>query len=257
MQILTLNCQKGYQPNFKYFLNKILIGKKYDFILLQEANQKVIDVITESNASYSIINPFDYNLGENTHVCILYRKKLNLINSNFLSFAKQSSKMIPRGWGFLSGSFFMENKTVIIGSIHLHPGISTRIRYEELQLIKDQLLKEGTNNIIIIGGDFNTGFAKEISKTQHILSPEFIRITKDIGSTLNSRFTENAPFILNKISRLLAKVGLGIKLSTDHLYVNTQLVKEYHIFMKVLPERVSDHLAVEASFISLKRFAEI
>ncbi|MFZ3015896.1 MAG: endonuclease/exonuclease/phosphatase family protein [Minisyncoccia bacterium] len=248
LKIITLNCQKGYQSTFKSFIQKILHGENYDFILLQEANIAVLSIIKEIQSSYMILNPFDIDLKENTHECILYKKHFILEESFLISFAKFNSKIPLKGWGFLYGIFQIEDKIFIIGSVHLHPGIKLSIRLKEIEIIKNDLKKYvNKNNLIIFGGDLNTGFAKEISIFDEIFFPDFIRITKKIGSTLDSRYTENAPFLLNKIAVFFAYFGLGMRLKTDHIYTDTISAKKV-VSSIVLNERISDHSAVEIVF---------
>lgn len=249
-KILTLNCQKGYQPDFKQFIQKILSGSRYDFVLLQEVNKVVLSILTDSQSSYSILNPFDKDLGENTHVCILHRNIFVLKENFFLSFAKFDPKMSPRGWGFLAGVFECKDKNIVIGSVHLHPGIRRSLRFKELGIIKGKLVKYlSEESIVILGGDFNFGFRNEILISEKILSPELVRV-KGIGATLDSRYTEKAPFLLNKLSVFLARFGIGFTFQTDHFYINSLTTHTYQISCNRLPDRVSDHCPVELVILS-------
>ena len=247
MKILTLNCQKGYRPEIKSFLGKILGAEDYDFLLLQEASSPVIAMIKELNSSYKILDAFDEALGENSHVCILYKNKFDLAGNFFISFADFWGGKTPKG--FLLGNFSEGGKNICIGSAHLHSGLKPKIRMDELKIIKGKLLEYKNENCpTVFGGDFNTGFPGEISKSEKILSPEFIRVSKNLGTTLDSRYTENANHIANRTAVFLAKFGIGIKLRTDHIYADSTLAKTKTFSCKILPDRVSDHNPVECNF---------
>lgn len=240
LKLLTLNCQKAYNLNFENFISNILKEEKYDFILLQETNKTVLDIIREYNIEYLILNPFDSNLKENAHECILYKKQFNLKENSFISFDPN------HGWGFLFGVFEYDNFNFNIGSVHLRSGLKKNIRLEELKIVKEVLLKYiDKNNTIIFGGDFNTGLYKEVANSDKILLPEFTRASKNIGTTLDSRYTEKVPYLLNRISTLFAKFGLGLTFRTDHIYTDSVSSKKYKIICNKLSNRVSDHLPVE------------
>jgi endonuclease/exonuclease/phosphatase family metal-dependent hydrolase len=243
-KILTLNCQKGYQPSFRAFFQKILSESQYDFIILQEANEAVLSIFRECQSSYLALNPFDSNLGEKTNICLLYRNIFSLKESSLTSFANFNNKF-SRGWGLLVGVFEYMNDRIVVGSVHLHSGIKTSIRLKELEIVKGQLLKYRNNGCpIVFGGDFNTGFPGEVASTENLLSPEFIRASKTIGATLNSRYTETAPFLLNRISVILARLGLGFNFRTDHFYIDSATLKTWRCQCQKLLDRVSDHSPV-------------
>jgi endonuclease/exonuclease/phosphatase family metal-dependent hydrolase len=245
MKILTLNCQKAYQDSFSPFIKRILFEENYDFILLQEANIAVLNIIEEIQSHYMILNPFDVDLKENTHECILYKNNYILKENHLISFSKLDSQIPPKGWGFLYGIFQIDNKMFIIGSVHLHSGIKFSLRLKEIIMIKNELDKyENENHTIIFGGDFNTGFKREIAKFDKIFSPEFVRLTKNTRATLDSRYTENAPFILNKLAVFFSRFNLGIRLKTDHIYADVISVEKV-VSIKVLDERISDHSPVK------------
>jgi endonuclease/exonuclease/phosphatase family metal-dependent hydrolase len=244
--ILTLNCQKAYHPDLKDFIGKLLQSGKYDFILLQEVTTSVISMITETASPYKILNPFDSILEENTGVCVLYRDIFSLADPLFLSFARINHKLSPRGWGFVGGIFSAGGESCLVGSVHLHPGLNISVRRKELKLVKEMIKGYLPKKFpIIIGGDFNVGFRRELAIGNKTFSPEFVRVTKKLGSTLDSRYTEKAPFMLNKISVFLAKFGIGFTFRTDHLYVDRETAETSTMECRILPDRVSDHNPVE------------
>jgi endonuclease/exonuclease/phosphatase (EEP) superfamily protein YafD len=253
LAILTLNCQKAYHPDLNGFLEKIIHAQTYDFILLQEVTSSIVSTITTMTSSYKILNPFDSIIEQETGVCVLYKEKFVLTEPFLLSFAKINRKLSPGKWGFAGAVFAHEDEMYVIGSVHLQSGLNFRIRRKELHLVKHMLESYASQEkySIIFGGDFNTGFPRELAVAKRIFSPLFKRVNKNLGPTLNSRYTERAPFILNKISVFLAKFGIGFTFRTDHFFVSSKIVKEDSISCTILPDRVSDHNPVEL-FISKK-----
>ncbi|MES2023117.1 MAG: endonuclease/exonuclease/phosphatase family protein [Patescibacteria group bacterium] len=249
MKIFTLNCQKAYQPNFENFIIHILKEEKYDFLLLQEITEQIIVLIKNASQNYKILNSYDSNLGENTGVCILYKKEFVLTDDTFLSFAILNTDSPRRGWGFVGGKFTKDNEVIFISTIHLHPGLRPHKRLKQLEIIKAKILEENLNNPIVIGGDFNTGFPFEITNQEKILSPEFSRINKTLGPTLDSRYTEQTPFFITKIANFFASIGISVKLKTDHIYVNKFITQNLKVNCKLLPDRISDHLAIDVFLI--------
>lgn len=203
-----------------------------------------MDIIKAAGSAYNVLNPFDPDLGEHTHVCILYRNSFALKENSLISFATFHPDMPIRGWGFLVGIFDVGGSSIGIGSVHLHPGVHTRIRLEEIKIIEERLL-EYRGNEIIFGGDFNAGFKSEIRKGESILLPDFIRATKHLGTTLDSRYTEKSSWGIARIANVLANIGIGLTFRTDHVYIDKDTMERSKVACRILPARVSDHLAVE------------
>lgn len=153
--------------------------------------------------------------------------------------------MPARGWGFVGGLFTIDGCDMLVGSVHLHSGIKTSIRRKEIRMVKDKLVAYQGTMPTILAGDFNTGFPFEISRIEKILSPNFVRSSKNIGTTLHSMYTEKSPFLLNRVNSFFAHLGISFKFRTDHVYVDAATIQNHHISCKALPDRVSDHVAVE------------
>ncbi|MES2930492.1 MAG: hypothetical protein V4665_01780 [Patescibacteria group bacterium] len=252
MKILTLNTQKAYQSGFRDFFIRILGEEKYDFILLQEATAPIITLAKNAGLSYDILNPYDPELGENTHECILYKKEFQLIETLFISFSFFDKTHPHRGWGFVAGVFEKNGEKKLIGSMHLHPGFKKSRRMEQIRIIKERILEKNYNFPVIFGGDCNFGWPGEISQAGKILSPQFMRVTKGLGPTLDSRYTEQVPFGVARIANFLARFGISVKLGADQAYVDRQTTKRSKIKSHLLPDRVSDHLAIQIEIIALK-----
>jgi hypothetical protein len=62
MKCLDLNCQKAYNPNLKNFLFNAIQSDVYDFILLQEADEKVLSLI-EGVGKYSSLGAMNPDNG--------------------------------------------------------------------------------------------------------------------------------------------------------------------------------------------------
>ncbi|MCX6755938.1 MAG: endonuclease/exonuclease/phosphatase family protein [Candidatus Nomurabacteria bacterium] len=247
MKILTLNTQKAYQPDFKNFIVNVLNRGEYDFILLQEVTSSVSDMIKTASSEYQMINPFDPELGEHTHGCVLYKNLFTLQKELFVSFAILEPGFPRHGWGFTGGVFNYGGKRIFVGSAHLHPGLRKKRRMEQLKLVKEKVMAEFGAITVVFGGDFNFGMPGEISCSEKILSPEFVRVTKGLGPTLDSRYTEKTSWGVARIANILAKLGISIRLRADHVYIDSLTVKSAPVRCRIVPDRVSDHLAVEVS----------
>ena len=246
MKILDLNCQKAYNPNLKNFLSQVIASAEYDFILLQEADEKVLPMI-ESSGLYQSLGAINPDNKVQSHLRILYRNNCRLESSDFLSFAKMNRLFALRGEpGFLFGVFYLGSQKIVIGSAHLHPGLSFGIRAREMKMVKARLLTYFSKGLpIIFGGDFNLGFPWECTYARKVFIPEFSDATINIGVTLNSLYTEKGNRIDSKIGNLLAKFGIGVKFKTDRIFTDNRTAKQSKITARVLPNRVSDHSPVE------------
>ncbi len=248
LNILTLNTQKGYNPNLKRFLRKILKSKKYDFILLQEATENVVAMISGAKA-YVHVSGMNDEVKEPAHLCIVYRKNFTLKESDLFTFAHIAPKVRLKhaSYGLLAGIFTKGKETFCIGSVHLNAGLHPKIRRTELRRIeiKERMLERSKRaRITIFGGDFNFGLPKELKNGAHILLPDFICMTKNVGPTLNSRYTEYVSNITNTPSFIFGKIGIGISLRADHIFVDKKTAKNYEVSARMLKDRVSDHSPV-------------
>ena len=207
LAVLTLNTQKAYQPGFGPFVRGVLASQRYDFLLLQEANATVMSIISGADHSYAVLP--------------------------------------ARGWGFVGGLFTVDGGDMLVGSVHLHSGIKISIRRKEIRMIKEKISHYGNNTQFIFAGDFNTGFPGEIFFFFYMFLPDFVRSSKNIGTTLDSRYTEKSSFLLNRVNSFFAHLGISFKFRTDHVYVDVHTMQNHHISCKTLPDRVSDHMAVE------------
>ena len=97
----------------------------------------------------------------------------------------------------------------------------------------------------LFAGDCNFVLPGELSSADRITSPTFVRVSRELGATLDSRYTELAPNPISTAVVFLARFGIGIRLRADNVFASQPLAKSARISCHVLPDRVSDHSPVE------------
>lgn len=249
MKILSLNTQKAFQPSLSPFLKRTIDGGLYDFILLQEANERVLPLVCNVGA-YRLLEAFDEVFSAPSHLSIIYRDTFELKDSSLDSFGLMhpSLSLQHAGFGILLGTFGTPQGDIKAGTVHLHSGLRPAVRMKEVRTLKDRMLREHAGNIpLVFGGDFNLGLPGEVIHACDVLSPQFVATTRYLGPTLNSRYSEPHPNIVNTSAVFLAKFGMGVSLKTDHFFVDVETAKrsEAHI----LPDRVSDHSPLELTIL--------
>lgn len=249
MRILSLNCQRGYQPGLKDFLQKILKSSEYDFLLLQEFGKEVPTFVQEFE-DYKLLQVLNTDVGELSQTCILYRKQYELLEQNFIPFAKMRRDPVMgfkhATFGSLMVRFDIGGKKILVGSMHLHSGIDRKVRRAQIQKIKEQVLSlKEDGDKVVFGGDCNFGLPRERIRAERVMALEFACVTGGLGPTLDGRYSENVPHLPNRIAALLGFLGIPTPLWTDHLFVDAKTAEENNITCRVLPDRVSDHSPIE------------
>lgn len=251
MKILSLNCQKDYQPALGGFLRATLAAGAYDFLLLQEADDAVLAHMQDCRG-YKVLTATDERLGKQSMLCIVYRETFALIAHEIQSFAGMRFDPVAGykhlGFGILSARYVCDGTEYCVGSTHLHAGIHAKVRIQELPYVKEQMVRMSANAPAVFGGDFNFGYPWELPRAIRFFTPEFYCLTRRLGGTLDSRYSEYCDHLPNKIAHALARLGLSVKLRTDHFFVSRTLAVSADISCRVLPDRVSDHSPVEFSF---------
>jgi hypothetical protein len=126
-----------------------------------------------------------------------------------------------QNFGIIKGVLNYNNKRMVIGSMHLPVGFSSKERLKSLLLAKKIMNKSSDVDLILYGGDCNFCFSGEIKRASEIVKPENVCITKNLGYTLNSYYTEReARFSWVKINNFLRSVGIKLKFKTDHLFLD-------------------------------------
>ncbi len=249
MRILSLNTQKAFHPLLSAFMKSILESGVYDFILLQEVDEKVLSLI-RNTGPYQLLQAFDEIMGAQSHLCIIYRDTFTLKKSSLDSFGRMhpSPPLQHPGFGMLLGTFRITRSDIQVGSVHLHSGLRPSVRAREVIALKQSLLKETDTEIpLVVGGDFNLGFPGEVKRACDLMSPEFIATTRRLGPTLDSRYSEPHPNIVNSSAVFLAKLGIGLRFKTDHLFADVKTAKRSRVH--ILSDRVSDHSPLELTII--------
>jgi len=246
MKILNLNCQKGEQPMLESFLRKALDGGSYDFLLLQEVDAKVLAFL--QHPSYALLRVFNEETGQDSQLCIAYRKTCRLSKSGFKSLSFMRYDPV-RGFkhpafGVLWADFEIGGKMIRVASVHLHSGTDRHIRLAEMEMVK-KILLEGDHLPTAVTGDFNAGWPGECDGLARVFAPEFSWMTKELGPTLDSRYSENVAHITNRVAAFLGIFNIGIRLRTDHAFLDSKTAGSYSMICSILPDRVSDHSPVE------------
>ncbi len=240
LDILTLNCQKGYGIGTAEFINNCLKEKQYDFLLLQEASPAIVEAIRLE--SYKLLRGFNEDVGDWSQVHILFRSEFVLEQHHFVSFANVRKRNARRReFGLLLGTFEIPAGRIIIGSLHVNAGIQVLARREESCMIRDAIRAYNTARLpVIFGGDFNSGLPGETARNDRIFSPDFTNCTSDSGPTCDSQYVEPV-ILLNRWARHLARIGIHFLLKVDHIYAAAATARQYTSSCRVLPVRVSDH----------------
>lgn len=248
MRILSLNCQKDYQPELGVFLRNTLANDTYDFLLLQEATESVLEHLRLS-PEYSILTATDETVGEQSLLCIVYRTSIPLLFHSIQSFAGMRFDPVRGykhlGFGVLGAVFNYKGMETYLASVHLHSGIDAKVRIRELVLLKEFVNQAADSRPTIVAGDFNFGYPWELSRGIRLLAPELVCVSRTLGGTLDSRYSEYANHLPNKVATFFAKFGLGIKLRADHFFVSQQVLESPNLVCRMLSDRVSDHTPIE------------
>lgn len=252
MKVLSLNCQRGYQPGLEAFLHKTLEGGKYDFLLLQEFGKKVPSFV-QGVGPYETLRIHNADVDEMSQTCIVYRESYQLLEKSFIPFAKMRRDPVMgfkhATFGALCARFQTDSGTALMGSVHLHSGMDRKVRAAQIVRIKEQMqVLMQNSDTVIFGGDCNFGMPGERTRAEQILAPEFTCVTRDLGPTLDGRYSENVPHLPNRIAAFLGFFGIPTPLWTDQLLVDANTAKQRTISCRILPDRISDHSPVELVF---------
>lgn len=246
MKILSINTQKAYQPGLLPFLDHVICSEMYDAILLQEAVEPVLAPL-RTHTTYAILEAFNEEMAAASHLAILYRSSWTLSSSQLYSFGMLHpfAALQHAGFGLLRGTFDTPSGSVMMGSVHLHSGWLPQVRVQEVRALKTCLMQDQEADVpVIVGGDFNLGLPGEVSNGYRLLAPQFCSRTRTLGSTLDSRYSEPHHNIINTGAVFLARFGLGVRLKTDHFFVDAKTAERV-VGERVLPDRISDHSPIE------------
>ena len=252
MKILSLNCQKGHHPRNENYLAQLAIAGEFDFVLLQEAGENIINNLKKSSGKYAVLAPLNHITGAYAQTPILYLAKYKLEQSCFFP-AGQFIHKTPRiEYGMTLGRFSLASGTLLVANLHTHSGPRFWTRKMEVSYFKQKIVSTWQGETVIIGGDFNSGYPWEHRINCSILAPEFIEITRGIRHTCDSKYLERSNSRTTILS-YLGKVGINFRLATDHVFIDRNSSDRYLFSWKVSPERVSDHLPIEINALPLSQ----
>ncbi len=252
MKILSLNCQTNYHPRLKRFLKRTLVSERYDILLLQEANEKVVKCI-KKNKKYILTLPTQGT--KKALTCIVSHKKIALSSHiDFLHFPypylEQTAFKDYHLFWLTCTIASIDNQEIVLGSMHLPAGFSSVLRKKHLKQSLQYIRKKYGDTMAILWGDFNFWFPWEMSEAAKLVSPSFACVSQEIPYTLDSYYTETGHGLTSYVALLLRYVWLSIKLKTDHFFTHKNILKKYKTQVRVLPHRVSDHSPIELVLIS-------
>lgn len=255
LSIVTFNCQWALQPGFEPYMREILERRRYDFILLQEANDKVVEILRPlyKENKYIRIAVISPKTGEELNTCILYKKEFEFLRSDFVTFTPLVIQQIHET-GSVAAVFktpralarIIKKKRILIISAHLHGSYRMLGRRKELEQVKDQALHLDPNDecLTLIGGDFNNLIPGEGKMYDKLMKPELTNVTNFNDYTCDTVYLEpvHRNFIL---ARIFFVRGRQYKSKIDHIYMDSGSAKKLRWESKAVDVVASDHRPVE------------
>lgn len=261
LRVVTLNCQKAFQPDFKPYFEQIMKERRYHFLLLQEVDLKTLEIIQPLYKEHGYIRLGAFSPKSNTelYTCILYKSEFEFLRSDFITFTPIVFQEITET-GSIAGVFAVpRNLRKIIGkrkilliATHIHASYHILARRKELLQVKNQALHlDPTNDCLkIIAGDLNNLFAGEQMINDNAMKPEFTNVCDFPDYTYDSKYIE-PKYSEAVYSRLFFRLGKRYRLKLDHIYMDTESANTLHYQTNVVKVTASDHRPVELT-ITLK-----
>ena len=203
----------------------------------------------EGVGPYKTLAVYDEHAQEMAQTAIIYKNEFVLERYDFMPFALMRRDPVVgykhSTYGSLLARFGSEKGSYHIGSVHLHSGIDANVRFRQIQRIKNQVLSaREKDEPIVFGGDCNFGLPGERRRAMRFLSPEFTCVSRDIGPTLDGRYSENVAHLPNRIGAVCRMLHVPARLRTDQLFVDADSAHDLSWKCGTLPDRVSDHSPV-------------
>lgn len=263
VQVVTLNCQKAFQQGFKPYVKEILETRRYDFLLLQEVDQKVLEIIRP------IYKEFGYTRLSATHpgtsfelyTCILYKNEYEFLRSDFITFSPMVLQQITET-GSIAGVFkvplrlrrYIKRKKILLIATHLHASYHWLARKKEILQLKNQALHLDPKDecLKIIAGDFNNLIGNEEKTHNYLMSPQFTNVSNFKDPTYDSQYIE--PKYKNAVyGKLYFSIAKRYKGKLDHMYMDTKSANRLSYTCNVVDVIASDHKPVELKFSKKER----
>lgn len=240
--MLSLNCQRAFNPNFKAFLQRSLSRGKHKIFLLQEASDNVVNLAQKNFEKYKIIQ-HKTPKGKFSELCILYSRKLKCVDSNF-SYIKDAD---GEEFGVLMAVFKSKKFMLSTANVHLPAYFKPQKRLQAVRQVKesfdDFLKKHPKTSRVVMVGDFNSMLPWEHSYHKTILAPLLSPVENKLSYTYISERLEPRDF-WHKIIILLGKIGITFRPALDHVFSNNHLTKKKWIRARTQKKDVSDHLPI-------------
>ena len=242
MRLLSLNCQRAFNPNFRGFLRRSLSGGKNNIFLLQEANDNVVKLAQKNLGKYKIIQHKIPN-GSFSEICILYSKKLRCVDSAF-SYIEDSD---GNEFGVLMAIFKSKKFTFSTANVHLPAYLKPQKRLQAIKQVKENfssfLKKHPRSSRTIMAGDFNSILPWEHDSHKSILAPFLSPVKNKWSYTYISERLEPTDF-WHKLVLFLGKIGFSFRPKLDHVFASKRPVKKRWIRVRSQRKNVSDHLPI-------------
>ncbi len=242
IRLLSLNCQRALNPNFKSFFQRVLSRGKHRIFLLQEASDSVINVAKKNLEKYKMIQHKTPN-GNFSELCILYSKKLHCVESDFLYIEDNEGK----NFGILMATFRSKRFSLSTANVHLPAHLKPQKRSEAMEQVKEKFIaflkKHPQTTRVILAGDFNSILPGEYNHHKSILASFLSPVRNRRSYTYVSDRLEPTDF-LSKLIYWLGKIGISFKTSLDYVFANHVLVKRKRVKARSQKKNISDHLPI-------------
>jgi endonuclease/exonuclease/phosphatase family metal-dependent hydrolase len=263
LSIVTLNCQKAFQPAFKPYMEEILSQRRYDFLLLQEVDLKTLETIQPifKENRYTRLSAFSPKTNSELYTCILYKNEFEFLRSDFITFTPIVIQEVTET-GSIAGVFKiplryrrgLKKKKILLIATHLHASYHLLARKKELRQVKNQALHLDPKDecIKVIAGDFNNLIKGESKIHDAQMKPEFTNISDFDTPTYDSKYIE-PKYSEALYARLFFSGGKRYQMKLDHIFVDSQSAKRLLHDCKVIDVVASDHKPIELNISPKKR----
>jgi endonuclease/exonuclease/phosphatase family metal-dependent hydrolase len=254
-KVLTFNCQHAYQEGFEPYIREIISERKYEFLLLQEVDEKVLEILEPliETYRYKKLSVMSHNTNTPLRSCILYKPKFKFLRSDFITFSPIVLQEVNDSGSFaaifkvpIRFTRLLGKKKIMVTVTHLHGSYRLVARKRELMALKKQVIHLDNENkcVKIIGGDFNNLIKGEGAYNDRIMKPDFINVTDFDGHTHDSTYLEhyyrNIPIV-----SLLFRKEKTYQTKIDHIYMDKESAKRIKHSSKPIDVVASDHRPVE------------
>jgi len=226
--IVSFNIEKSREIDLAILeLNLNIHTKDSDIILLQEMDEEGVIQIAEFFKLNYIYYPFSRELKTQSNFgnAILSRYKIKAEEKLILPHYSQKNRLRA----VTKCSITINNKSLLLYSIHQSTvSLKKSKRADQLETVLSDINTERENyNQVIVGGDFNTLFKKDLKSTITLFEElGFKFATENIGHTSAALFNIVKPkndHIFTKSGKVINSGKLQDSKSSDHLPIFIEL----------------------------------